>query len=541
MRRLNRCFLCGALMALLLSAAWTVRAAPATTATQPVAKSAAPTIKPAAVAPANPAARRATRAASLPTTITGALVYVDNTSPYYAAGLRSGDLITSAGGRPIRNESDFYKVFAGTTATAEIVAKGFRLDQPLRVTVPSYLPTDVSVTAYGWDWSRYLKYYAKDPNNPDPLLRKAYADFEGQRYAMAQSEFSSATAAGNKDPLTLTKLAWLYLRTRTGDVKSNAEIAGKLLAQAEKDFDESLGDRETQAKLEGTYLIYYQVLGNFSLAGIHGQKAIDLAPHLVSNRFNYYQLLMEAKKYEEAAPVADSLVEDYPRSIHYQRLKRNANIQTNNLKGIVEASEALVAMMPDDVPARLQLLPHLDRIPDNLNILAHCDWLLRTKQKDLTNAQKALAYYYRAQVELRQRAPKRAEVSAQEAVRLRGNAEDYLLLGNILHSRSKYKDAVIAYCAAPGKPIAAGSREIYMQMRKNERLDDSIEHLWSWQVKMLPGDVKAYVVRRQKWLAEEVVLKHSFVMRNRYAVRNAIILIGVLLVVTGFILKLASD
>ncbi|MCX8037851.1 MAG: hypothetical protein N3D11_12540 [Candidatus Sumerlaeia bacterium] len=504
----------------------------ATTSPRPVAS---PPPSRSATAPSAP--RPASGVAALPAGITGVLVTVASTSAWYEAGLRTGDLIVGGNDRPVANDADFYKIFAATTHTAQIAADVWRGGERLRITVPSVLSPEVSVSSYGWDWARYVKYYAKG-TTPSATLHQAYVAFETQRFPEAQAVFTSFAAAGKADPLTLVKLAWLHLRRRD---KAEAETARKYLEQAKAMFDPTEGDVETQAKLEGSFMIYYQVVGSFQQAGIHGRRAITLAPQLVSNRLNYYFMLTEARSYVEAAPVADRLAADFPRSIYFQRLKRTANLQINNMAGVVEAGEALVALMPDDVATRLQLLPALDRINDNFNIRMHCNYLLQKKSKDLDNMQRAQALHFLALVEYRQRAFGKAEAAARQALALRNNAEDYLLLGNILHARRKWKDAVVAYCSVPGKTWGVTSQDLAQQTRKNDRLDDAISHLWSWQIKSLPTNIRMVVQARKQWMEERAVLKHSYIMRNRYAVRNAIIVVGAVLILTGLILKMASD
>ena len=509
----------GLLAALIFSLAWFGWSAPETTAT-----------KPAAVP-----APRAAALTTTPTIQTGAMVWLDSDSPYYAAGLRSGDLVTRGGGKPIINDADFYKVFAATTNTAFITADVLRDGKSVSVTVPAYLPADVTLSAYRCDWARYVKYYAPDARNPDPLLRKAYDDFDNRRYALAQIEFTSATKAGAKDPLTAAKLAWLLLSRRAAGSKVVVEMAGKLLDPAMQSFDPSLGDKETQSKLEGTYMLYCQAMGNTAQAASHGRKAIDLAPNIVGNRINYYTMLVEAKSFDDAAMAADGLAADFPRSVSFQRMKRTANLRLDQLKGVIEASEALVNLMPDDIPTRLQLLPFLDQINDSFGVEMHCNHLLRTKEKALDNPQKSQIHYYLARVNFRRRLYRAAENEAQETVRLRGSGEDYFLLANILHSRSKWKDAVIAYAQAEQKPWTTRMREDWRALRT--RMDEAIGHLWSWQIKRLPTNLQNVVKKRKEWLAERAVLRHSFVMRNRYAIRNVLIAIGSIMILSGFVMR----
>jgi hypothetical protein len=468
-----------------------------------------------------------------------AWVSVDTSSTYYAAGLRSGDLITQAGGKPIENDSDLYKVLAATTNTAQIVVEGTRKGVPFRVTVPAYLPPDVTLGSSGWDWVRYLKYYAPDPSKPDLQLRKAYTDFDTRRYAVAQSELTAAVAAGHKDPLTLTKLAWFMLRQRTGDVKANADAAIKLLEKAKEAYDPSTGDKETEAKIEGTWMLYNQILSNFQQAAIQGRRAMNLAPQLIGNRTNFYLALMEWRNYDDAATLANALADDYPRSIYFQRLKKNANESIGQMKGVIEACKALVDMLPDNIPTRLQLLPYLDRINDNYDLETHCNFLLRTKDKEMTDAQKAQAYFYMGRVEYRRRSYRKAEANAREAVRLRGHGEDHCLLADSLQARGKWSDSVVAYCNAQGKPWTTQSRDTWRQLR--ERMDASIDHMWKWQIKRLPANIRPTIEKRKQWLEERSVLKHSFIMRNRYGIRNVIIGIGLLLVLSGIIMKSATD
>ena len=468
-----------------------------------------------------------------------AWVSVDTSSTYYAAGLRSGDLITQAGGKPIANDSDLYKVLAATTNTAQIVVEGTRKGQPFRATVPAYLPADVTIGPAGWDWVRYVKYHAPDPNKPDPQLRKAYEDFDMHRYAPAQKELNAAVAAGHKDALTLTKLAWFMLRLRTGDVKANASAAANLLEKAKAAYDPSTGDKETAAKLEGTWMLHDQVLGSFQQAAVHGRRAIDLAPHLVGNRTNYYLALMEWKNFDDAAAIANALADDYPRSIYFQRLKKNAYLAVNQLKGVIEACKALVEMQPDDVPLRLQLLPYLDRIGDNYDLETQGGFLLRTKDAQMTNGQKAQVHFYLGRVEFRRHSYRKAETEAREAVRMRGQGEDFCLLADSLHARGKWSDCVVAYCSAQSKPWTTPSRDSWRQVR--ERMDEAIDHMWSWQIKRLPANIRPTIEKRKQWLEERSVLKHSFIMRNRYGIRNVIIGIGALLVLSGIIMKSATN
>jgi len=474
------------------------------------------------------------------TILTGATIWLDSDSPYYAAGLRSRDLITKANDVPIRNDGDFYKVFAATTNTAQIRVEGTRDGKSFSATVPSYLPADVTVGAYRWDWTRYMKYYARDPRNPDPQLRKAFDLFDLRSYPQAQVEFAAANKAGQKDPLTQTKLAWLLLSRRAADSKATVEEAGKLLERALNDFDASVGDKETQAKLEGTYMLYLQAMGSIQQAGLHGRKAIDLAPYVVGNRINYYQMLTEGKVFDEAALAADSLAADFPRSIYFQRLKRAANLRLDSMKGVIEASEALVNMMPEDVPTRLQLLPYLDRIGDNYNVMMHCEYLLGAKATALTDPQKASINYYQAQVNFRRRSYRAAEGKVREAIRLRGGGEDYFLLANIMHNRSKWSDAVIAYSEAQKKPWTTQSRGNWRELR--DKMDQAIDHLWSWQIKKMPANLQPMIKQRKQWLEERAVLKHSFVMRNRYGIRNILIAVGCILVFSGLAMRFfASD
>lgn len=484
-----------------------------------------------ATPPEAPAVARATTE----TIVTGAMIWLDSDSPYYAAGLRSRDLITKANGKPIVNDGDFYKVFAATTNTAQIRVEGLRDGKPFLAIVPNYLPADVTVGAYRWDWARFLKYYATPGAAPSVRLRKAFEDFDTRQYAQAQIEFTSATKGGQKDPLTLTKLAWLLLSRRAPDSKVGIEAAGKLLDQAMQAFDASLGDKETQAKLEGTYMIYCQALGNTPQAALHGRKAIDLASHIVGNRINYYQMLVEGRNLDEAVVAADSLAADYPRSVYFQRLKRAASLRVDRMKGVIEAGEALVNMMPDDVPTRLQLLPYLDRISDNYNLAIHCDFLLTTKGNALNDAQKAAINYYMAQVNFRRRSYRAAENLARETIRLRGSGEDYLLLGNIMHDRGKWRDAIIAYSDAQKKSWTSQTRQGWRELR--DKMDDSIDHLWSWQIKRMPTNLQAEIKKRKQWLEERSVLKQSYVMRNRYGIRNALIGVGLTLIFSGVVMR----
>jgi len=467
---------------------------------------------------------------------TGAIIWLDGKSPYYAAGLRSRDLITEAAGKEIRNDSDFYKVFAATTNTAEIEVSGLRRGkEPFHVRVPAYLPSDVTVGSYGWDWLRYLKYYAPDPSKPDPLLEKAYRDFDLRRYAYAQIGFTSATAKGLKDPLTLTKLAWLILSRSRSNIKERVDAAAKLLKEAEDKFDPTTGDRETQAKIEGTWMIYYQRLGNTNLAAVHGRKAIRLAPQLVGNRINYYRMLMDGKRYGEAAMASNELAAEYPRSVYFLRLKKNANLRVNQMKEVIESCEALVDIMPDDVATRLQLLPFLDEISDNFNILNHCDFLLRTKKDRLNDRQLAEIYYYQARVYWRRHSFRKAQSLVRQSINLHPTGNAYFLLGDIYYSRRKWKDAVVAFRESSRKPwTVRRTRETWREMRK--KMDEAIDHLWSWQVKALGPDI----VKRKEWLKERAVLKHSFIMRNRYQIRNVLIVIGSLLILSGVVLRFVS-
>lgn len=480
---------------------------------------------------------------------TGALIWVAPESPYYEAGLRTRDLITTGNGIPIRNDADFHRVFAATTDTSTINVEGLRTGKPFRATVPAYLPADVTVSGYGWDWMRYLQYYAPDPNKPNPDLRRGYEYFDRRSYPQAQVSLTSATASGFNDPLTLTKVAWLLLsRYRTSDDQARIEKAGALLKQAEEAFDATRGDKDTESKLHGTLMVYYRRAGNVQLAGVHGRRAISCAPDLVGNRLNYYQMLMAAKSFPEAAMATAALAKDFPRSVQFQRLKKNAHIRAGQIEGVIEACEALVDIMPDDVATRLQLLPYLNQIADNFNLLLECDRLLNKKGSQLTNLQKAEVHYYQAQVHYRRKDCRKAQNLARQAVNLRGHGNDYLLMADILHDRRKWREAVIAYRHAQQKGAMNRSgadwrdrspsqwRAHYKQMQN--RMDESIEHLWSWQVKKLPDDVKPFVLQRKAWLKEREVLKHSFVMRNRYEIRNALIVVGVLMILAGVVLKI---
>jgi len=520
MQRGIKCFGSAILVALICSAASAVWPAPVTTGTKRT------------VQPSSQVAQGTTTQ----TILTGALIWLDSDSPYYAAGMRSRDLVVRGGGKPILNDADFYKVFAATTNTALISAEVIRGGKTIPVTVPSYLPADVMVGSHLWDWVRYLKYYAPDPRNPDRLLRKAYEDFDYRQYALAQIEFTSATKSGCKDPLTLTKLSWLLLSRRTAGATGPVEMAGKLLDQAMQAYDPSSGDKDTLAKLEGTYMIYWQALGNITQAAVHGRRGIEIAPYIVGNRNNYYQMLYEAKNFDEAAMAADALVADYPRSVLFQRLKRAANLRVGRMKGVIEASEALVNIMPEDIPTRLQLLPYLDQIADNYNLGLHCDYLLATKGNSLNDQQKAQINYYRAQINYRRRSYRTAESLVREAIRMRGNGDDYYLLGNIMHSRGKWKDAVVAYGEVRKKGWPGQTRDSYRDLRN--KMDDAIDHLWSWQIKKLPTQLQNEVMARKKWLDERAVLKHSFIMRNRYGIRNVLIAIGLLMICSAIFMKL---
>jgi tetratricopeptide (TPR) repeat protein len=511
----------GAVLALIFLAAWTGWSAPATTTTKATAR------------PAGGGLAQATSE----TIVTGALIWLDSDSPYYAAGLRSRDMITKGNGQPILNDGDFYKVFAATTNTAQIQVEGLRDGKPFRATVPSVLPPDVSVGSYKWDWFRFMKHYATPGVAPDARLARAYESFDLRQYPQAQLVFTSATKAGQQDPLTLTKLAWLLLSRRTPtDSKAGVETAGKWLEKALQNFDASVGDKETQSKLEGTYMIYCQAMGNTTQAAIHGRRAIALAPHIIGNRINYYTMLSEAKTYDEAMVAADALAADYPRSVYFQRLKKAANQRVDRMKGVIEASEALVNLMPDDIPTRLQLLPFLDRIADNYSIMIHCELLLGTKASALTDAQKATIKYYEAQVNYRRHSYRAAESLAREAIRLRGSGEDFFLLASIMHDRHKWKDAVIAYNDAQSKSwTTVARRDMVRELR--DKMDDSIDHLWSWQIKSFPATLQPMIRKRKQWLDERAVLKHSFVMRNRYGIRNALIGVGVIFILSGLVMR----
>jgi tetratricopeptide (TPR) repeat protein len=388
-----------------------------------------------------------------------------------------------------------------------------------------------------------VKYYAGDFGGANPQLRRAYEDFDGRNFARAQIAMTSATAAGQKDPLTLTKLAWLLLSRRSRSTQANVERAGKLLKLAQENFDATSGDRETESKLQGTYMIYFQRLKNPSMAAIRGRQAISLAPHLIGNRINYYLMLIEAKQYDDAAMATRQMAVDYPRSVYFQRLKHTANLRVNRIGQVIEACEALIDMTPDDMPTRLQILPYYARLNDTFRMSMQCDTLLRNYETALTDKQKGEVYYYKALVNYTRHMKRKAEPLARQATSLRNSREDYILLGNILYDRRKWKDAILAYHTAQGKPYGSSIRAQTSQQRRNEareqrkRMDNCIDHLWAWQVKKLPDGVRAYVKKRKEWLKEREVLKHSFVMRNRYGIRNFLIAIGVLMILTGVCLK----
>ena len=528
----------GVIVVLTLSAAIAAWAGSATSATTAAAQPATTVTRPAL--PSSPPVTRPLARAATQTLVTGALVWIDDSgSPYYAAGLRSGDLVTKGNEKPIRNDGDFYKVFAATTDTAQIRAEGLRDGKPFTATVQNYLPADVKVSGYLWDWARYLKYYAPDPANPDPLLRRAYEHFDRGAYAQAQIEFTSATKAGHKDPLTTAKVAWLLLRGRSADSKAGADTAGKMLEQAIEAFDASKGDKETQSKLEGTYMLYCKTVGNIPQAGLHGRKAVDLAPQIIGNRINYYVMLEEAKQFDEAAMAADALAMEYPQSVYFQRLRKTANLRIDRLTGAVSACEALVRIMPDDIPSRMQLLPFLDQIRDNYNLPIHCDYLTRVKEKQLTDPQRGEINYYLANLSYRRQLYREAESRARDATRLRGSAEDYFLLGNIMYTRSKWSDAVVAYSEARRRNWSTAVRGNFREQIRDlqKRMDESIDHLWGWQVKRLPKNIQPEVQRRKQWLAERAVLKQSYVIRNRYGIRNVLIAIGAMMIVTGLVMR----
>jgi tetratricopeptide (TPR) repeat protein len=460
------------------------------------------------------------------------VIDVDKDSPYYAAGLRTGDFVIEGNGRTVANDCDFYRVFAATTTTQQITTRVRRDNKPVLLTLPAFLPADVRISAIGADWARYLKYYAPDPNQPEPLLKSGYANFDRRRYSRAQVELTSATLKRYTDPLTLTKVAWLLLRSRSGDVRERADKAGKLLEQARDKFDATRGDLETGAKIDGTLMIYYQILENPSLAAIHGRRAISAAPDLIGNRLNYHQMLMEARRFEDAAIAVNQLVADFPRSIHFLRLKRAANMSANRIADSIDAGETMVMLMPDDIPTRLQLLPQLDRLEDNYRAATNCEYLLNNHALKMSDRQKGSVLYYMARVHYRRGLLRQAESTVRQAIALRGLGDEFCLLGDILHDRRQWKETILAYRDARQKSwIDRPSRNRWRDIQK--RSDNAIEHLWSWQIKKMPRDVQ----KRKEWLEERSVLKHSFVMRNRYEIRNVLIIVGVLMILTGLVLR----
>lgn len=479
------------------------------------------------------------------TSTIGAIVWVSNTSPYYEAGLRSRDVITVANQKPIKNDTDLYKVLAATTTTQQIAVDGLRMAsdpkpnsngmEPFHVTLPNYLPADVTIGSYGWDWARYLKYYAPDPAKPDPGLRSAYRDFDIHQFASAQVYFTSATAAGQRDPLSLAKLAWLLLRRSGGKQGAVTDQAGELLREAEEKFDPTKGDHETESKLDGIIMVYNQRLGKTNVAGIYGRKAIAAMPELVGNRINYYQMLMGEKTteaYSQACVQTSTLVSMYPRSAHFLRLNWYAHERISDPKGVIDSAEALIEIDPDDISTRLKLLPVLDELGENYRVTKHCNYILRTAEANLTDQQRADVAYYQAQIDMRRGMPGKAEPLVRRAITLRGNGEEHYLLAKILQDKRKWKAATLEYREAMRKPWTQRSRDTFTELRK--RQDLCIDKMWSWQIKDMPPDIK----KRQEWLEERKVLRHSFLMRNRYGIRNVLVVIGIFMILAGVLMKI---
>jgi tetratricopeptide (TPR) repeat protein len=463
------------------------------------------------------------------------ILKIDETSPWYLAGIRRGDIITKARGRDVRGDSEFWKHCAGTTGTAPIEVEGLRGGKPFHLTLPFYVPADVAVGAFGWDWARYLQYYAPDPKKLHPLLRKGYEDFDNQLYALAHAELTSASASLPPDPLTLTKRAW-YLVSPPDAAATAIRDAGELLKKADELIDVAHPDKETLAKLNGAYLIYHQRLRSVEMAKIHAIKAVAYGPGLIGTRINYYKMLAQEGKHLEASMVAEALARDFPRSVQFQQAYLGTSLRANRTKGIIDSCEAILEMTPDDIATRLMLLPCYQQIRDSFRIERHCGVLLKQYAAQLAPTQKAQVFYHQAMNSFRVDSARKAESLAHQSLALSPRGETYYLLGDVLSARHKWSNAVLAYRDSMRNPWS--TRLTFDKQREiGRKMDAAVDHLWSWQLKKMPLDVKA----RHRRVDARKVLQQSFVMRNRYSLRVLGIGAGLLIIGAAIFMRVRSN
>ena len=91
--------------------------------------------------------------------------------------------------------------------------------------------------------------------------------------------------------------------------------------------------------------------------------------------------------------------------------------------------------------------------------------------------------------------------------------------------------AASAYAKPPGEDLEPPEIEFKQPQDGEEDYPPSKKmHI---QLKDMPPDIK----QRKEWLNERAVLKHSFIMRNRYGIRSALVVIGLLMILTGLALR----